>query len=242
MGSSDITEYCSFTKAIEHLGDRWSLLIVRELAIFGPQGFNVLASGLPGRISRSILSDRLRKLEDLGLVARGGRGGPYRLTDAGAALLPTFLSLRVWADAWLPDDPAMILRDPAVVLAWMGDRLDRSALPHRQVVLQVTMRHQTDFVGWLVIERGAEPYGCFEDPMLDQSGYVYLEGGAPVIIGLARGHREWAQTLRDDSLTAYGDPTLLAALPHWFQPADLRPPLDPTSGLPPRPAAARAAS
>ena len=42
MGSSEFVGYCSFTKAIEHLGDRWSLLIVRELGMFGPQGFNDL--------------------------------------------------------------------------------------------------------------------------------------------------------------------------------------------------------
>ena len=70
MGSSEFVGYCSYTKAIEHLGDRWSLLIVRELGTFGPQGFNDLVAGLPGRISRSVLADRLRRLETLGLVSR----------------------------------------------------------------------------------------------------------------------------------------------------------------------------
>ena len=60
MGSREETGYCSYTKAIEHLGDRWSLLVLRELGMFGRQGFNDLAAGLPGRISRSVLADRLR--------------------------------------------------------------------------------------------------------------------------------------------------------------------------------------
>ena len=75
MGSSANQGYCAFTKAVEHLGDRWSFLIVRELAMFGPQGFSALAGGLPGRISRSVLADKLRKLEDLGLVMREEPGG-----------------------------------------------------------------------------------------------------------------------------------------------------------------------
>ena len=54
MGSSAKTDYCAFTKAVEHLGDRWSFLIVRELAMIGAQGFNILATGLPGHISRSV--------------------------------------------------------------------------------------------------------------------------------------------------------------------------------------------
>lgn len=235
MGSSDITEYCSFTKAIEHLGDRWSLLIVRELAVFGPQGFNALASGLPGRVSRGILTERLRRLEELGLVARkSDRYAPYRLTDAGAALVPTILSLRTWADAWIPDDPAIIHRDPTIILAWLGKRLDRATLPEMQTVLDVTMRGEPEYRGWLVIQRGAEPYGCTEDPMLDEARYVFVESGAAVMMGLARGHRGWTDALRDGSLNAYGNPDLAAELPNWFRPAHARPPLDPTAGLPPR--------
>jgi DNA-binding HxlR family transcriptional regulator len=49
MGSSDFAGYCSFTKAIEHLGDSWSLLILRELGMFGSQGFNELALQPAGR-------------------------------------------------------------------------------------------------------------------------------------------------------------------------------------------------
>ena len=77
----ELIGYCSFTKAIEHLGDRWSLFILRALAMLGPQGFNELATGLPGRISRSVLADRLRKLENLGLVAHAGRVQAARRVD-----------------------------------------------------------------------------------------------------------------------------------------------------------------
>jgi hypothetical protein len=52
-------EYCAFTKSLEYLGDRWSLLIVRNLALYGPQGFNAIADSLPG-ISRPVLVRRLR--------------------------------------------------------------------------------------------------------------------------------------------------------------------------------------
>ena len=116
MGSSAKAEYCAFTKAVEHMGDRWSLLIVRELAMFGAQGFNTLASGLPGRISRSVLVARLRNLERLGLVARSPSAGPqptpYELTPAGEQLVPTLHSLWQWAERWVPEDPGLAKRDP----------------------------------------------------------------------------------------------------------------------------------
>ena len=75
-------DYCSYTKAVEHLGDRWSLVILRELVMHGTSGFNALAAGLPG-ISRSVLAARLRKLEELGIIARDAALG-----DCCPGLLP----------------------------------------------------------------------------------------------------------------------------------------------------------
>jgi DNA-binding HxlR family transcriptional regulator len=130
MDSARVNDYCSFSKAIEHLGDRWSLPILGQLVVFGqPMGFNDFANGLPGHISRSVLADKLRKLEELGLISRGhGRYDPYRLTAVGNALAPTILSLRGWAEAWLPEDPALVERDPDVVLAWLAQRVDATRL------------------------------------------------------------------------------------------------------------------
>jgi DNA-binding HxlR family transcriptional regulator len=226
MGSSDFHDYCSFTKALEHLGDRWSLLIVGELGVFGPQGFNALANGLPGHISRSVLADRLRKLEDLGLVSRAARRArqdPYRLTAAGDALVPTILSLRGWAGAWLPEDPAMIERDPDIVLAWLAQRVDAPRLPDQQAIVEITMRHEGEHRCWLVLEQGIEAYGCLEDPLLDESRYVYVEAGVPVMLALARGRRSWTDALADGSILVFGDPELTEQLPGWFRPADQEP-------------------
>jgi DNA-binding HxlR family transcriptional regulator len=234
MGSSDPDDYCPFTKAIEHLGDRWSLLILRQLVAVGPQGFNALAAGVPGRISRSVLLDRLHRLEDLGLIRRGDRHDrelPYRLTAAGEGLLPMFLELRGWAATWLPDDVALVERDPDVLPGWLARRLDPATLPRREVVLEIVARGRAVHRGWLVLRSGAEPYGCLEDPMLDQSRYVYLEAGTPVLLALARGRRDWSQAIDDGTVVVSGDPALAAELPRWFRPADavLVPPAAPTA-------------
>ena len=228
MGSIDVNDYCSFSKAVEHLGDRWSLPILGQLVLFGPLGFNDFASGLPGHISRSVLADKLRKLEELGLISRDGGGrrpDPYRLTSVGSDLAPTILSLRSWAEAWLPDDVAMVERDPDVVLGWLTKRIDVSELPERQAVLEMTMRHEDEHRCWLVLERGFEPYGCLEDPLLDESRYVYVEAGMTVMLAVARGRRSWADALADGSVAVFGDPDLIGQLPSWFQPVD-----EPVSG------------
>ena len=220
VGSNEFAGYCSFTKAIEHLGDRWILLIVRQLGVFGPLGFNELATALPGRISRSVLTDRLRRLEVLGLVSRAGSRGahaPYRLTAVGASLMPTILSLRGWADTWLPDDPDVLEREPAIVLAWLAQRVDREHSPTRPVVVELQLLHRPDRRYWLVIQRGLDPYGCLTDPFLDTGRYVYLESAMSTFVALARGRHDWSAAFEDGSLTAAGDPELVNGVTAWFQ-------------------------
>ncbi|HYJ67772.1 MAG TPA: helix-turn-helix domain-containing protein [Nocardioidaceae bacterium] len=225
MGSSEFIGYCSYTKAIEHLGDRWSLLIVRELGTFGPQGFNDLVAGLPGRISRSVLADRLRRLETLGLVSRGHGQAPhpaYRLTGVGHGLMTTLGSLRAWADTWLPDDPDMLERDPDVVLGWLARRAAPDRMPERPVVLELRLHHRPDRRYWLVLEHGIEAYGCLTDPLLDESRYIYVETSMPALLALARGRCDWSDVLEDGSTTAAGDPDLVDQLAGWFQPSTAR--------------------
>ncbi len=220
MSSAEQTEYCAFTKAVEHLGDRWSLLIVRELAQFGPQGFNTLATGLPGRVSRSVLAARLRKLEEIGLLARDpsvpGRSAPYCLTPAGEQLLPTMKSLWDWAEHWIPEDPAMAQRDPSVVLWWLRHRVDRTAAPARQVAIEIDLREARPDRTWLLLARDHEPNLCLEDPMIGDERYVYVEAGAAGLLPVARGQRSWTDAIDDGSVTADGPPALVSAMSGWF--------------------------
>ncbi len=216
MDSHEFSGYCSFTKAIEHLGDRWSLLIVRQLGTFGPLGFNELSRALPGRISRSVLTERLRRLETLGLVSRERSTG-YRLTTVGAGLMPVLHTLRGWAETWLPDDPAMMDRDPDVVLGWLANRAHPERLPTEAVVLEFWL-HEHGRRYWLVLQEGVAPYGCLTDPLLDTDRYVYVECALATLLALARGRQSWPAALADGSLTASGVTDLRRRIPEWFAP------------------------
>jgi DNA-binding HxlR family transcriptional regulator len=224
MGSSAKTEYCAFTKAVEHLGDRWSFLIVRELAMFGPQGFNTLATGLPGHISRSVLAVKLRKLEEIGLIARdpstGSRSLPYCLTPAGEQLMPTLKSLWQWAEQWVPEDPEMAKRDPTIILWWLRLRVDVRSAPERQVALEIEMRGNDADRCWLLLARDTDPTLCLEDPLIGQDQYVYIQADAADLYPIARGVRSWVEAAADDSVRVYGKPELVAALPGWFLPVE----------------------
>jgi DNA-binding HxlR family transcriptional regulator len=219
QGSSD---YCSYTKAVEHLGDRWSLLILREIGLHGSRGFNAIVDALPG-ISRSVLTRRLRKLEDLGLIARQPserrRAGPYQMAPAGEQLAPTLLSLAAWAEQWVPLDPAMAQHDPDVIVFWLKLRVDTRHQPDPPAVLAFTSTGAQPGQAWLVLEDGTEPSLCVEDPMLDEDRYLYFEGDPSSLYSVARGQRDWTEALADRSVHVYGDPALIRELPGWFFPA-----------------------
>jgi DNA-binding HxlR family transcriptional regulator len=197
---------------------------VRELAMFGAQGFNTLATGLPGHISRSVLADKLRKLEEIGLVARdpstGSRSLPYRLTPAGEQLMPTLKSLWQWAEKWVPEDPAMAQRDPTIILLWLTHRVDVRTAPARQVALEIAMRGNDADRCWLLLARSTEPTLCLEDPLIGQDRYVYVEADAADLYPIARGLRRWTDAMAEGSVRVYGEPELVAALPGWFVPVE----------------------
>jgi DNA-binding HxlR family transcriptional regulator len=90
---------CGLARALNHVGDRWALLVVREL-LLGPKRFGDLRRGLPGA-SQSMLASRLAELEESGLLRRRHLGPPagvwvYELTEVGRGLEPALLHLARW--------------------------------------------------------------------------------------------------------------------------------------------------
>jgi DNA-binding HxlR family transcriptional regulator len=215
------SDYCSFTKAVEQLGDRWSMVIVRDLLLHGTLGFNGLAERLPG-ISRSVLAARLRKLELLGLVERDPtvmKGTPgYRLTHAGRELRPVLHDLWMWSERFVPQDPAMVERDPDILPAWLTARIVRDRLPDRPVVLDLSVAGSSAERFWLVLVPGFDPSVCIEDPQIAEGRYVYVEADVLSLDPVARGERSMAAAVDDGSIRLFGEPDLVAALPTWFAP------------------------
>lgn len=103
---------CSVAAALEILGERWSLLAVREIG-YGVHTFAKIA-GYTGA-SRDILADRLRKLEGAGIIERRPYSEhppryEYHLTQAGQELFPVMLALREWGDKWAVESPSIATR------------------------------------------------------------------------------------------------------------------------------------
>ena len=98
--------------AIEVLGDRWTLLILRDVIFSDRRHFRALLLGSPEGIASNILADRLVKLVEAGLLARGtaarGQRARYSLTEAGIQTVPVLFALGAWANADLPDQQQLM--------------------------------------------------------------------------------------------------------------------------------------
>lgn len=102
---------CGIARALDVVGERWALLVVREL-LLGPQRFTDLRRGLPNA-SSNMLTDRLRELEAGGVVHRRRLPPPsgawvYELTDRGRELEPVVLALGAWGVQAPPPEPATL--------------------------------------------------------------------------------------------------------------------------------------
>jgi DNA-binding HxlR family transcriptional regulator len=94
--SREYLQYCGLARAMEAVGGRWTLLVVRDL-LAGPKRFTELQKGLPG-IPSNVLTSRLRELDDAGVVTRRllGKGVAYELTPYGLALENAIVQLGMW--------------------------------------------------------------------------------------------------------------------------------------------------
>jgi DNA-binding HxlR family transcriptional regulator len=204
-------QFCAVARALDVLGERWTLLIAREL-LLGTTTFTGIRRGLP-RIPPATLASRLRRLSSAGVIQATADG--YQLTEAGAALAPVVRELARWAT--VNDRAALSGADlDTAALTWdIQRRIDTAVLPARTVVLAIdfTDRTAADRYFWLHLSR-ADVQLCREDT------------GAPADVWLATptepatrwwlGYLSWAQLLRQPGVEVSGNHDLIHQMHRWF--------------------------
>src|SRR5687767_14050575 len=165
---ADYGQFCTVARGAEVFGERWTPLVVREL-LCGSTRFSDIRRGVP-RMSASLLTQRLRKLEEIGVVKRvaGANGGAaeYHLTGAGEELRPIVMALGEWGARWIGSRLKRGQLD-AGFLMWDVRRFVRlDEFPRdRSVVIQFrfTDAHAGERRWWLVVENGGADL-CRDDP------------------------------------------------------------------------------
>jgi DNA-binding HxlR family transcriptional regulator len=197
-------QYCGVARALDLIGERWALLVVREL-VLGPKRFTDLRQGLPG-IATNVLSLRLRQLERDGVVTRRRLPPPapaqvYELTEHGRELVPIMLALGRWGASTM----GQRLPDQAIRAEWLAVALKAFFDSEAAAGLNATIGLDLD---------GARFTLRLDDGRLD----VTPGGNGPVDLLIAADSELLIQFLLGVpvSLRAEGDHELLERLPALF--------------------------
>jgi DNA-binding HxlR family transcriptional regulator len=211
----DYGQYCPVARAAEILADRWTLLIIREL-LADVHHFNELERGLP-RMSRTLLAERLRRLQRTGVLERRGaaRGQrtEYRLTRAGRELQPIIDQFGGWGARWAFGDPRRNELDPIILLWWMRRRVCADAIGKPRVVIQFDFRGGPRQSYWLLIER-SDVSVCLKHPGFDID--VTVSADIVAFYRLWLGRVSFAEALRRQQVRLSGTTSDIRAFPRWF--------------------------
>jgi DNA-binding HxlR family transcriptional regulator len=218
-------QFCPIAVACEILTERWTPLILREL-MMGKHFFNELKRGLP-LISRTILAQRLRDLEDAGLVTRSpkssGRGFEYRLTSAGEGTQPLIMQMGEWGRKWVYPKVMRRHLDPGLLMWDIHQRLRTEKLPGKRTVLQFDLRNfpkslprasQSMKHWWLVLEK-PEVQLCLTDPGFEID--MVIKADLYALTRVWMGDLKLSEAQRRDEVKLLGRTSLVKAFPTWLK-------------------------
>ena len=219
MAEGSYNQFCPVAMAAEILCTRWTLLLLRELAV-GSTRFNELRRGVP-RMSPALLSKRLKSLEAAGIVTRSKVTGEpdtseYRLTESGRDLKPIIDVVGAWGQRWI-DTEASLEKLDANLLMWSIRRnINPAPMPRRRTTVQVILadlpKAQRNW--WLIAKPGEGVDLCSVAPGFDVD--LYLSADLRTMTEVFMGYTSIAKAKQEGRLTITGSQQLEADMKSWF--------------------------
>ena len=219
-------QFCPVAKATDIIGERWTVLILREL-LLGTTRYNDLQRGL-SRISPTLLSKRLKTLEAKGLIVRkrppGQKSYEYHLTACGRELEPLIEHLAVWGMRWARGQMADDELDVEFLMWDLQRRLRTERLPDGETVLCFAFDELEKYKTWWLVARGADVDLCTKHPGKDVD--LYISTRVRSLAEVWNGDVDLQNALREKQIRTRGNPHLAKTMPDWLgvSPyADVRP-------------------
>jgi DNA-binding HxlR family transcriptional regulator len=213
MAKRSYDEYCGLAKALDLLGERWTMLILREL-LMGPKRFTDLLGGLPG-IGTGLLTQRLRELEDAQVIEKAVLPPPaasavYQLTDDGRTLRPALLGLTRWGMRRLgPPAEGQTVSVNQVAFA-MAARFNPDSSPTADGTYELRI---DDATFQFTIQRGEIEILAGQVP----HPHATISTDMATLIALNNGSTNLESALGDQSLVIDGSPDAVTSLAIAFE-------------------------
>lgn len=202
MSKRSYNQYCAVARAMDVLGERWTLLIVREL-LTGPKRFKDLLEGLPG-IGTNLLTGRLKDLEGYGVVRRATLPPPaasrvYELTELGRSLEPVVMGLAQWGLEFLGASREEDDRQPAWAMVALRSVLKAEATGETRESYEFRVDDEVFYV-WVANGETEVRQGSAADPSL------VVHSDAQTLLAVAAGRIETAEAVASGAIWMEGDP------------------------------------
>jgi len=212
-------QFCPVAMAAEVLCSRWTVVLLREL-LAGSTRFNDLRRGLP-RMSPALLSQRLKELEEAGVVARTPVPGEatiheYSLTEAGRELQPLVESFGKWGQRWIPSKLSLDQLDVQLLMWDMRRGLKFDPPPPRRLVIQFQYPDapKRERGWWLIVEPGQPVDLCSVDPGHDVD--LYVTSPLRTMTAIWMGIENVREARESDRLMLTGDRDLIETMERWL--------------------------
>jgi DNA-binding HxlR family transcriptional regulator len=210
-------QFCPISKAVEVIGERWALLILRQL-LLGDTQFNQLQHSLP-RLSPTTLSKRLAELQASGLIVRkrapGQLGHQYQLTASARDLWPVMMSVGEWGMRWARGRMRNDELDVTLLMNDVQRRIDPQLLPGGLTVLRFKFTDLKEYADWWVKIDGDEVDLCLDDPGFDVD--VYFTTDLRTLTEVWMGDLPIARARASGKLKIVGRSAYLKNLKAWFR-------------------------
>jgi DNA-binding HxlR family transcriptional regulator len=209
-------QFCPIAQAAEVLTERWTPLVIRELALTGSRRFNDIQRGVP-LMSSSLLSKRLRQLERAGIVERrrrpDGRGNEYHLTPAGEELGSVVAQIGLWSERWLRRPIFEETPDTGLLMWWIRGTVKPDAMPAGRTVVHFLFRGAPVKLRtfWLVLP---EADLCLSDPGFGID--MTLHTDPKTLTAVWVGDLDLTAALRSKAIELEGHRDLTRSFPKWF--------------------------
>ena len=217
---------CPAVKAADMIGDKWTLLLMRELFV-GSNRYIAFQRALP-RISPTVLSKRLKQMEADGLIIKktvaGEKATEYRLTKCGRELAPLIDYMSKWGLRWAR---RRMNEEDLDVGTFMWDfhrSLDTTELPDGETVFSVTFTGLDAHRKWWLVANGETVDLCTDDPGKEVD--LYISSTLPILAEIWMGDCDVTSAVRDEDIMLTGSSYLVRGVSQWFPKsryADVRP-------------------
>ena len=209
-------QFCPIAKATEVLGEKWTILILREL-LMGSSRFNELQRGL-SMISPAVLSKRLSTLAEYGLIVKrklqGQKGYEYLPTKSAEELLPIFIDLGNWGMRWTREHLTNNDFDVDFLMIYLQRSIQPDMLPGKETVIKfhfTDIKQQSD---WWILVNGREIDVCTIDPAKEPD--IYFACTVKCLSDIWMGETTYRKEIRAGNLKLVGPGALTKNVSNWM--------------------------